>query len=94
MDTSKLMFRDGLMKDERILVTGGGTGLGKEMAEGLLKLGAEVHICGRRGEVCEATAKELVDRHGGKVVPHGCDIAKVGRKKSGVRKRHENWLLR
>ena len=74
MDTSKLMFRDGLMDGERILVTGGGTGLGKEMAEGLLKLGAEVHICGRRGEVCQATAEELVEKHGGKVVPHPCDI--------------------
>ena len=74
MDTSKLMFRDGLMQGERILVTGGGTGLGKEMAEGLLKLGAEVHICSRRGEVCQATAEELVAKHGGKVVPHPCDI--------------------
>jgi len=74
MDTSKLMFRDGLMKGERILVTGGGTGLGKEMAEGFLKLGAEVHICGRRGGVCEETAKELMEEHGGKVVPHACDI--------------------
>ncbi len=74
MDVSKLMYRDGLMQDERILITGGGTGLGKEMAEGFLKLGAEVHICGRRGQVCEETAKELMDRHGGKVVPHACDI--------------------
>jgi len=74
MDSSKLMFRDGLMQGERILITGGGTGLGKEMAEGFLKLGAEVHICGRRGEVCAATATELVDKHGGKVVPHPCDI--------------------
>ncbi|OYW82555.1 MAG: hypothetical protein B7Z22_13985, partial [Hyphomonas sp. 32-62-5] len=74
MDVSKLMFRDGLMKDERILVTGGGTGLGKEMAEGFLTLGAEVHICGRRGGVLEETAKELMDKHGGKVVPHACDI--------------------
>ena len=74
MDTDQIMFRDNLLKDERILVTGGGTGLGKEMAEGFLKLGAEVHICGRRGEVCEATATELVDAHGGKVVPHPCDI--------------------
>ncbi|MEQ9435211.1 SDR family oxidoreductase [Hyphomonas sp.] len=74
MDTSQLMFRDGLMKDERILVTGGGTGLGKEMAEGFLKLGAEVHICGRRGGVCEETAAELMEKHGGKVVPHACDI--------------------
>lgn len=74
MDASQLMFRDGLLKDERILVTGGGTGLGKEMAEGFLKLGAEVHICGRRGGVCEETAAELMEKHGGKVVPHACDI--------------------
>ncbi|RIJ15425.1 SDR family oxidoreductase [Henriciella mobilis] len=74
MDTSKLMFRAGLMDGQRILVTGGGTGLGKEMAEGFLKLGAEVHICGRRGGVCEETAGELMERHGGKVVPHACDI--------------------
>ena len=44
------------------------------MAEGFLKLGAEVHICGRRGGVCEETAKELMEKHGGKVVPHACDI--------------------
>ena len=74
METSQLMFRDGLMTGERILVTGGGTGLGKEMAEGFLKLGAEVHICGRRGNVLDDTAKELMDAHGGKVVGHACDI--------------------
>ena len=74
MDTTKLMYRDGLMAGERVLVTGGGTGLGKEMAEGFLKLGAEVHICGRRGQVCEDTASELMEKHGGKVVPHACDI--------------------
>ncbi|MEL6831242.1 MAG: SDR family oxidoreductase [Pseudomonadota bacterium] len=74
MDTSKLMYRDDLMAGQRLLITGGGTGLGKEMAEGFLKLGAEVHICGRRGKVCEETADELMSAHGGKVVPHACDI--------------------
>jgi NAD(P)-dependent dehydrogenase (short-subunit alcohol dehydrogenase family) len=74
MDLSKLMFRENLMQGERILVTGGGTGLGKEMAEGFLKLGAEVHICGRRGSVLADTAGELMAAHGGKVVPHACDI--------------------
>ena len=74
MDTSQLMFREGLMTGERILITGGGTGLGKEMAEGFLKLGAEVHICGRRGGVCEETAGELMEKHAGKVVPFACDI--------------------
>lgn len=69
-----LMFRPGLMDGHRILITGGGTGLGKVMAEACLMLGAEVYICGRRGGVLEETAKELMTAHGGKVVPHACDI--------------------
>lgn len=69
-----LMFRPGLMKGERILITGGGTGLGKVMAEAFLILGAEVYICGRRGGVVEAAAKDLMAAHGGKVVGIACDI--------------------
>jgi NAD(P)-dependent dehydrogenase (short-subunit alcohol dehydrogenase family) len=74
MDASKLMFRSDLMKGERILVTGGGTGLGKEMAEAFLRLGADVIICGRRGEILAATAQELTDRWGGMIQPIACDI--------------------
>jgi NAD(P)-dependent dehydrogenase (short-subunit alcohol dehydrogenase family) len=62
-----LMFRPGLMRDQRILVTGGGTGLGRVMAEACLMLGAEVVICGRRGAVLEQTAAELTAAHGGSV---------------------------
>ena len=69
-----LMFRPGLMAGERVLITGGGTGLGKVMAEACLMLGAEVYICGRRGGVVEATARELMDAHGGKCVGLACDI--------------------
>ena len=69
-----LMFRPGLMAGQRILITGGGTGLGKVMAEACLILGAEVYICGRRGGVVEATAAELMAAHGGKVVGLACDI--------------------
>ncbi len=72
-----LMYRPGLMKGERVLITGGGTGLGKVMAEACLMLGAEVYICGRRGGVLEETARELMDAHpgtGGKVVGIACDI--------------------
>ncbi|HLK23285.1 MAG TPA: SDR family oxidoreductase [Caulobacteraceae bacterium] len=74
MQLDDLMFRPGLMKGQRILVTGGGTGLGKEMAEAFLILGADVYIWGRRGGVLEDTAKALMDAHGGKVVPQACDI--------------------
>ncbi|MEL7444877.1 MAG: SDR family NAD(P)-dependent oxidoreductase, partial [Pseudomonadota bacterium] len=78
MDVSKLMFRDGLMEGERILVTGGGTGLGREMAEGFLKLGATVYICGRRQNKLDETAAELMELHsessGGKIVGMACDI--------------------
>ncbi len=68
------MFTDGLLRGRRILVTGGGTGLGKGTAEKFLALGAEVFICGRRKSVCEAAAAELVDKHGGKVGVYGVDI--------------------
>ncbi len=68
------MFKDGLLRGKRILVTGGGTGLGKAMAEGFLTLGAEVFICGRRKAVCDATADELMARRGGKVSAYGVDI--------------------
>ena len=68
------MFMSNLLAGRKILVTGGGTGLGRSMTEKFLSLGAEVHICGRRKIVCDETAKELMAAHGGKVVAHGVDI--------------------
>src|SRR5690349_20827555 len=68
------MFSENLLAGRRILVTGGGTGLGKSMAGRFLELGAEVHICGRRKSVCDETATELMDLYGGHVTSHGVDI--------------------
>src|SRR3954452_9484440 len=68
------MLNDQLLAGRRILVTGGGTGLGKSMAGRFLQLGAEVHICGRRKSVWDETATELMDLHGGRVTSHGVDI--------------------
>ncbi len=68
------MFRADLLKGKRILVTGGGTGLGKEMADEYAKLGAQVYICGRRGPVVEETAQELSKTHNARVTALECDI--------------------
>jgi len=68
------MFTSRLLAGRNILVTGGGTGLGKAMASRFLELGADVHICGRRKGVCDDTAAELMKAHGGKVTSHGLDI--------------------
>ena len=74
MTLDDLIYQPGLMAGQRILVSGGGTGLGRVMAEALLILGAEIYICGRRANVLEATANELMAAHGGRVVPLVCDI--------------------
>ncbi|MCD6044467.1 MAG: short-chain dehydrogenase/reductase [Burkholderiales bacterium] len=68
------MFKEGLLEGKRILITGGGTGLGKEIAARYLQLGAELWLAARRGPVLEATAKELMQAHGGKVKTHAVDI--------------------
>lgn len=67
------MFRNDLLKGQRILVTGGGTGLGREMTARFAQLGAEVVICGRRGAILDETVKELTDE-GGVIRAHPCDI--------------------
>src|ERR1700738_4601387 len=68
------MFSENLLNGRSVLVTGGGTGLGKSMAARFLELGAEVHICGRRKIVCDETATELIDLPGGRGTSHGVDI--------------------
>lgn len=68
------MFKDGLLNGKRILVTGGGTGLGEVMAEAYAQLGATVYICGRRADVLNETAKRISGETGAKVTGIPCDI--------------------
>ncbi len=69
------MFQSQLMQGQRILVTGGGTGLGQAMAERFLALGAEVAICGRRKAVCDETAETWRAKFPGrKIDTFGVDI--------------------
>ena len=69
------MFKNDLLQGQRILVTGGGAGLGKAMAERFLALGADVAICGRRQAVCDATAAAWRERFPGRRIDtFGVDI--------------------
>lgn len=68
------MFEKGLLKGKRILVTGGGSGLGAAMARRFAELGAELIICGRRLEVLETTAAAIREAAAGKVHVMACDI--------------------
>lgn len=73
---SEIPFRPDVLAGKRILVTGAGTGLGKELARRFAAHGAAVHICGRRESVLQQTVEELsaAARHGGKVQHHVCDV--------------------
>jgi NAD(P)-dependent dehydrogenase (short-subunit alcohol dehydrogenase family) len=68
------MFQNNLLQNKRILITGGGTGLGKATAQRFLELGAQVHICGRRQDVLTATEHELRQRTNGEIYSHPCDV--------------------
>ena len=68
------MFTNNLLKGKRILITGGGTGIGRAMAERFLQLGATLYICGRRAEVVQKTAQELAASTGGTIEGLACDV--------------------
>src|SRR5436190_19383098 len=68
------MFEKGLLAGKRILVTGGGSGLGAAMGRRFVELGAELVICGRRLELLETTAAGIRSDLGGKVSVVRCDI--------------------
>ncbi len=68
------MLPDGALKEKTVLITGGGTGLGKSMAKYFLQLGASVVIASRKLEVLEKAAKELSELTGGNVFPLACDV--------------------
>ena len=66
-------FRDGFLRDHHVLVTGGGTGLGREMALRFGALGARVTVCGRREEPLEKTAGDIRDA-GGEAEGISCNV--------------------
>jgi NAD(P)-dependent dehydrogenase (short-subunit alcohol dehydrogenase family) len=68
------MLRENALKGKSIVVTGGGSGLGKAMTRYFLELGAKVAITSRNLEKLERTAKELEEETGGSCLPLQCDV--------------------
>lgn len=77
MDVSKLMFRKDLLAGQNILITGGGTGLGREFATACVALGSDIVICGRRLAVLQQTAADLAAVGSGRVRTIACNIAET-----------------
>ena len=73
------MFQSDLLRHKRILITGGGTGLGKAMAQRFLELGATVYICGRRHEVLAQTVAEFSPLAPGRIHSAVCDVRDLPR---------------
>jgi NAD(P)-dependent dehydrogenase (short-subunit alcohol dehydrogenase family) len=74
MSYTDKMLRDGALNGKTIVVTGGGSGLGKSMSRYFLELGARVVITSRNLDKLQHSAKELEDQTGGKVLPLACDV--------------------
>ena len=72
-----LLLREDALKGKSIVITGGGTGLGKSMAKTFLQLGASVMITSRKEEVLQKTCAELQEITGGTVVYAVCDVRKM-----------------
>ena len=80
--TASEVFADGALAGRAVLVTGGGTGLGRAAAAELRRCGAEVVICGRRAEVLAATAAELDVSHVAGDVREDADAAPHRRRRT------------
>jgi NAD(P)-dependent dehydrogenase (short-subunit alcohol dehydrogenase family) len=74
MDFTKKMLRDNALEGKVIVVTGGGSGLGKAMSKYFLELGAKVAITSRDIEKLKQTALDLETETGGKCLPIQCDV--------------------
>jgi NAD(P)-dependent dehydrogenase (short-subunit alcohol dehydrogenase family) len=70
------MLKSGSFKGKTIIITGGGTGLGRAMGKYLLELGANLVITSRKKEVLDKAALELMSETGGTVLAVPCDIRK------------------
>lgn len=85
------MLKEGALEGQTIIVTGGGTGLGKSMGKYFLELGANLVITSRKLEVLEATAKELEEETGGKVLAVQCDVREYDQVENVIQQTEERF---
>lgn len=85
------MLRDDALKGKTIIVTGGGTGLGKSMTRYFLQLGANVTICSRRQAVIDQTADELMKETNGTVLAVACDVRRPDEIENVIRQTIEKF---
>ncbi|MGM0944430.1 MAG: SDR family oxidoreductase [Bacteroidota bacterium] len=71
------MLKAGALKGKTILITGGGTGLGKSMGLYFLELGANLVITSRKLDVLKQSADEMMQAKGGEVLALACDVRSI-----------------
>ncbi len=85
------MLREDALKGKTIVITGGGTGLGKAMGVYFLKLGANLVITSRKQDVLQKTADEMEEKTGGKVLAVACDVREVSQVENVLAKTIERF---
>ncbi len=85
------MLKPGTLKNKTVIITGGGTGLGRSMGKYMLELGANLVITSRKQAVLEKTAEELKNETGGNVLAVACDIRKYEEIENVIRQAEETF---
>lgn len=85
------MLKPGTFAGKTIIITGGGTGLGRSIGKYLLELGANLVIASRKMDVLEKTAGELHAETGGNVLPVACDVRRYEEIDQLIKKTEEKF---
>lgn len=91
MSYQQPMLRENSLKDQVIIVTGGGSGLGKSMSKYFLELGAKVAITSRDIEKLQNSAQELMQTTGGEVLAVACDVRHYEQVESMLQQVLDKW---
>lgn len=85
------MFQSDLLKDHYIIITGGGTGLGKSIATSYVSLGAKVLICSRKEEVLKKTSQEINQKVPNSTICYPCDVRQYDEVEKTIEYARQQW---